>query len=227
MSASRRLLAMVGVALVIGTVAVPVASAQSASETSFVVDLHEDGDANVTLQLTFDLENSQERQSLEQLRANDTEWASTYQERLGAVADRTAASTGREMEVTDPSVQITTQDDTGIVELSATWTNLAAVDGERLVVSEPFGEAFTAPGTVELHAPEGYTIVDSTVEANSTAESVATWNSGTSLDGLEVEMAPAGGESATSLSAPGFGPVTAGLGVGILAVLAHISMRRS
>ena len=226
-----RRLALVAVAVVVllGAIAGPAAGTQTAAEgsangaTALVVDLAEDGDATVTLRLTFDLDRDEERRALDRLRENRTTIAAAFEEQMRAIAERTAAETGREMSVASADVAVTTEGSTGVVELSVAWTGLAAVEGDRLVVSQPFADGFEPPGRFEVRAPEGYVLAETTPSAASTTETGATWAAGSSLDGFEAAFVPA---DATSTSLPGFGAPAALVAVALVAGTSALVARR-
>lgn len=222
-----RRIALVSLATLVAlaAVAVPAVGAPPATEdTTFVVALSEDGSATVTLELTFDLDREEERQALARLRANRTAIAAGFGEQLQAVAARTAAETGREMRVTDATVEVSTAGSTGHVALSATWTGLARVEGDRLVVSEPFADGFQPPGAFVLRGPEGYELAASVPSASTTAEAEASWQAGSSLDGFEAAFVPA--SSSPSQSLPGFGFPAGIIAVALVAALSVALARR-
>jgi len=226
----RLVLAVLATTVVLGSLAAPAAGAQTGTDgsagghTALVVDLAEDGDATVTLRLTFDLDREEERRALERLRENRTEIASTFEEQMRAVAARTAEETGREMAVTSADVAVTTEGSTGVVELSVAWTGLASVEGDRLVVSEPFADGFEPAGRFEVEAPEGYVLAETTPTAASTTETGAAWEAGSSLDGFEAAFVPA--DASTSTSLPGFGAPAALVAVALVAGTAALLARR-
>lgn len=226
----RRLaLATLAALVVLGAAAGPAAGTQTATDgsaagdTVLVVDLAEDGDATVTLRLTFDLDREEERRALERLGENRTEISAAFEEQMRAVAARTAEATGREMAITSADVAISTEGSTGVVELSVAWSGLAAVEGDRLVVSEPFADGFSPPGRFAVRAPEGYVLAESSPMAASTTETGATWEAGSSLDGFEAAFVPA---DATSTSLPGFGAPAALVAVALVAGTAALLARR-
>lgn len=226
------LLALV-VLVVLGAVAPPAAGTQTgtersatggdAADTALVVDLAEDGDATVTLRLTFDLDREEDRQALERLRANRTAIADGFETRMRAIAERTAERTGREMAVTGADLTVTTEGSTGVVELSVEWTGLAAVEGDRLVVSQPFADGFRPPGRFEVRAPEGYVLAEATPAAASSTDATAVWSAGSSLDGFQTVFVPA---DATSTSLPGFGAPAALVAVALVAGATALLSRR-
>lgn len=212
------LVALVATALVPAG-AVGTAAASSHPQEAFVVDLHEDGSATVTLRLTFDLTTEGERTAFRELRDNETakrQLRDQFAERLGAVAASTANETGREMTVAEPNATVRSTGDTGVVALAVTWTNLAAVDGDRLVLERPFAGDFDPGRPFVVHAPDGYAV---TAEPSPDTSSDATvrWSADTSLDGFSVVATPGG--STDTLGQPGFtavGAVAALVGAALL-----------
>lgn len=223
MSSRRRatLVIVLGVALLVAGVTPTIGATP---KESFQVSLNEGGDARVALTLTFDLSTDNERQAFERVRSNQTarqELASTYAERLRGIAAQTENETGRSMTIKSPSVSVRSTDDTGVVELTATWTNLAATDGEELVVSEPFANGFQSDRPFVVAAPAGYELTTITPAADARSDGTGRWRAGASLDGLRVVAAP-GDETAnaspTGAAGPGFTAV-AGLAALVVGVL--------
>ena len=216
----------------VGALAAPAAGAQTATgdaaagETTFLVEVAEDGDASVTLRLTFDLDRRAEREALERLRTNRTEIVAGFRAKLEAVAARTASETGREMRIEATDARVSTEGGTGVVELSATWVGLAEVEGDRLVVSDPFADGFTPPGRFEVRGPEGYEVAASIPEAATTTDGSATYVAGTSLDGFEAAFVPADASGGGPLPQPGFGFPAAIVAVGLLAGVSVLAGRR-
>ncbi|SDL93285.1 PGF-CTERM protein [Halogranum gelatinilyticum] len=232
----RRSAALVAaVLLVTGGLAGPVAAQSSATDTgdaSLVVDLRTDGSATVTLVRGFDLTTDAERTAFERVRANESAQATMqarFADRMGSVARTLAAETGRETGVRDAGTTVTVEGDTGIVALSVDWDGLAVVDGDRLVLAEPFADGFAFDGAVSVRAPDGYGLVESTPVPAEESDEVATWP-GDGLDGYRAVFAPDGTDRAgtadatTSTTSPGFG-VLAGV-VALLGLLALASARR-
>lgn len=218
----RCVTALVVAVVLVASVAAP-AVAQEPSEPSFVVTLHEGGDAEVALTLTFDLTTDGERAAFEELRDNETaRQASTerFASRLSAVADDAGDRTGREMSVAGGDVRIRTEDggDQGVVIYTATWTNLAATDGEELTVTEPFASGFQPDRTFRLVGPEGATLEDATPRPATEDGATITYGPGADLDGFEATFETAGdGVGTSSDDGSGFG-----LGVAVAALAAAL-----
>ena len=227
--------AVVGFVLVSTVTPVAGATAGESPERSFVVDLAADGSATVTMTSTFDLTTANESEAFAELQ-NDQQarerFRTSFSERMGGVAADAANETGREMSITDSSIDVRTVGDTGVVELSVTWDGLAAVEGDTLTVTEPVASGFEPDRAFRLSVPDDYAVTSVSLEADGSADGTVTWEAGTSLDGFSVtaeETADATTESVTADTSPtgtsggdgpGFGvglAVTALLGAGFLA----------
>ncbi|WP_424014046.1 DUF7345 domain-containing protein [Halorubrum xinjiangense] len=216
--------AVIGAFLAPGVAALDGPGTEPAVEegSSFVVALDADGDATVTLVLTYDLADADDEAAFEELRERPENVTARFGDRLTRIAERTATETDREMRVADARTEFESTNETGAVRISATWTNLAAVDGDRLVVSEPFASAFRPDRPFVLVAPDGYALADATVEADATTPASETgaasaeWRPGTDLSGFSVTLAPAeGGVTDGSLPTP-LAPTLALLVAGLL-----------
>ncbi|QAU13061.1 hypothetical protein EKH57_10200 [Halorubrum sp. BOL3-1] len=223
--------ASVAALAVIATFLAPSVAALDGSEAepaveerpSFVVALDADGDATVTLVLTYDLADDADEAAFEELRGRSGNVTSRFDDRVTRIAERTATETGREMRVSDVRTEIESTDGTGVVRLSASWLNLAAVDGDRLVVSEPFVSEFRPDRPFVLVAPNGYALADATVEPDATVATDeggaagAEWSPGTDLSGFSATLAPAeaGGVTDGPLPTP-LAPTLALLVAGLL-----------
>lgn len=214
--------------------------AATADEPSLHVDLSEDGDATVSLVAVYDFADEDERDAFETLEADEDARSALldrFAERMGATAENANEDVAREMTVAAESVAVRTTDDRGVVVLSVTWQNLAAVDDDRLTVTEPFASGYEADRPVILTAPSGATI-DATPAPDDRDDGRATWDAGTEFDGFEATVsladedagdaaadgATAGAATAESESLPGFG--VAVTGVAVLALLGAALHRR-
>lgn len=220
----------VGVAVLVlsSGLLVGAASAQSQPAEAFVVDVRADGSATVTLQQTFDLTTDSERAAFRELRDNETRAAQlrgSFADRLRGVTRTTASETGRSMSVEEPSVSVRSTAETGTVALSVTWTGLAATEGARLVLAEPFANGFEPDRQFVVRAPEGYELQTAAPEPDETSDRQATWSANRSLDGFEVVTQPAD-EATTAGSGPGFGVVVSLVAVLAISALLGQSRRR-
>ena len=202
--------AVIGALLAPGAAALGGPGAEPAAEegSAFVVALESDGDATVTLVLTYDLADADDEAAFEDLRERPENVTGLFGDRMTRIAERTAAQTGREMAVSDVRAKIESGNGTGVVRMSAAWTNLAAVDGDRLAVSEPFASEFRPDRPFVIVAPDGYALADATVEADSTTApdgsnaATAEWAAGTDLSGFSTVFAPSDAAGVTDDSVP-------------------------
>lgn len=179
-------LLVVGIAPVGAAPDDPVADDRSA----FVVELTPEGDATVSLTLTYDLDDDTDEAAFDRLRDDPATVVERFDERLSRIADRTATETDREMSVSNVRADVTTDEATGVVELSASWSNLAAVDGDRLTVSEPFASEFRPDRPFVLVAPDGYVVSDTAVSTDGEGTAVVEWDGGTDLSGFSATVSP-------------------------------------
>lgn len=163
------------------------------AESSLSVELEEDGSARVALTVPFDLATDVERQAFETLRENTTlreQRTEQFVTRIKTVAAGMAAETGRDVRVHDGAIEFTERNGTGLVRLSVTWDGLAAQQGNRLVMSEPFNSGFTADRQFRVVGPDGYGLANVTPSPSEQIENAAVWSAGSTLDGFEVVFAP-------------------------------------
>ena len=191
------------------------AAAAGHGEERFLVALDAEGDADVSVTYTYDLETEAERDAFEEPETNETvrERLSTrFENRMAGVAAAASNETGRSMAASGASISAASSDGVGTVTLTVRWTNLAAVDGDRLVVTEPFASGVQPDRTFTVRAPDGDAIADASPDPSSGGGAEVAWTAGESLDGFELVAADGDGEAATDGSAgdgPGFGAVLA------------------
>lgn len=184
------------VAVCAGAVALVVAgaapgAAQEQPEERIEVAVQADGDATMTTTFTYDLSDEAERQAFQSVEADSDELAATYVERLRGIAAQVAAEEGRDVTVRDPRVEVEQADGVGVVSLSVTWTNLAAVEGDRLVLSAPFDDAFQPDRPLVVRAPQGYAVSETAVAPAEQSGREARWAAGNDLSGFSATMTPA------------------------------------
>lgn len=226
----RRVGAGILAVLLLSSVVAPgIVSAQEAvpeDRSAFVVEVAPDGDARVSLALTYELNGGTDEAAFDRIDENAENVTAQFTDRLSGVATRTESETGREMTISNVSVDLTTNDGVGIVTLSASWSNLAAVQGDRLVVAEPFASGFQPDRPFVLVAPDGHTIVETTVPADSTERTTAEWSADTDLSGFSATLGPddgaAGGATGSSLPTP----LVSLLAAGLVALLGYAGWRR-
>lgn len=219
----RRGLALLGIAVIVAATALATpAAAQAATpaDTTLRITLQETGDATLRLTLSFPTESVTDEEALALTEANASALAATYRDGLAAVADRTAAETGREMSVSSPTTTVRTDGDRGRIELAVTWHGLAAVEDGGLRLDAPFDDGFRPPGRFVLEAPEGYRFDAASPSPTESSPDTLVWSAGTALEGFSVTATPADGAAGSSLPMPGFDAVVAVialLGVTLLA----------
>ncbi|MFA9415048.1 hypothetical protein [Natrinema sp. HArc-T2] len=196
------------------------------TDSAFVVALEDDGDANVSITVSFDLTDEADRTAFNALQTNETkreQLEARTEKRFRTVAASTANETGREMTIENPRVSFETvdQNDRGIVSVSATWTELAATDDDRLRLSKPFASGFIAEQPVVLTLPDGYTLAESTPAPADRTDTRITWGANTSLEGYEAVVVPSDTEAESGDAQPGFG-----LGATAVTVAAAAWLRR-
>jgi MYXO-CTERM domain-containing protein len=215
-------LAVLAVLVTVGTVTGSAATAdagtgagvEAAAPTerpAFVVELSADGSATVTTVYTYDLTTDDERAAFRSLRDDDSALANLtarYADRMAAVAAAAENETGREMAISDPVAELRTVNDgdTGIIALSVTWDGLAAVEGDRLAVGEPFASGFEPDRAVLLVAPDGYRFAEVSPAPSATGDDTAEWAAGTDLTGFAATLEP----DPDATTAPGTTTTTGG-----------------
>lgn len=224
------------IALVSSLAAMPAAA--QPDEEQFLVELDAEGNADVSMTFAYDLDSDDERAAFEALRENTTAQTASierFENRVTAVADDASAATDREMSVRSADIELYRSGDVGGVVLSLQWTNLAALDGDRLTVTEPFASGFDPDRPFAVVLPDGYDIATTTPEPSSVDDSTVTWDAGVTLDDFELAAeADAGtGDAGADDTSPdeddtedavGFGVVTAV--VSLLSVAALAVRRR-
>lgn len=204
--------------------AVGPASAQSAVERpAVVVDLETDGSADLTAVFTYDLTTDAERQAFETLRTDDEALAdleARFASRMDAVASAVTQRTERDVTATQTSAEIDVVDGgaTGVVRLTATLDDLAAVGDGRLVLTEPFQSGFESDRALVVRPPAGYAVADATPTPSETTDRAVTWEAGKSVDGFQLVLESAD-DGATTTSTPGFGVPLAAAGLAGVALL--------
>lgn len=190
---------------------------------SLVVSLEPNGSATVTVQYTYDLETDAEQEafrSLETDKEAKRRAIDRFTSGMAGVAADASNATGRTMRVRDTTIDLRRAEDnrTGVVTFTFDWIGLARVDGDRLVLTEPFASGYHAGLPVTVQAPDEYQMTTFTPDPSSSRPGQATWDPGTDLTGFELvaERTGNGGPKAdtdTTASAPGFGVLMGMLGV--------------
>jgi hypothetical protein len=168
------LLLTVGPAIAATAVAVPAtapergmsdtfeSTASFEANTTYRIDMREDGDARWRLTVSFPLTNESQRDGFDVVadRFEEGEFLTVtpFEESSSQISD----VTGRTMRITDVTRRVNTTDNRGELDLSFTWTNFGYRQGEQLYVDDVFQtENKLIPGLAEqetliITRPNGY-----------------------------------------------------------------------
>lgn len=173
------------------------AQTDSMDRPLFEVLLDRDGTADVTLVLTFDLTSDSDQRAFETLQNDETaqeDVKNRFHNRMESVANQSERITDREMEVTDPNINLTRSADgeTGVVMISLTWNGLAGVEEDHLILTEPFASGFTPDREfrVRITAPSGFQVTTVRPDPDSQSDSRVAWQAGTDLSGFVLAFSP-------------------------------------
>lgn len=182
--------------------------------SQFVVQLEADGDATVAVVDEYDLSNASQRATFEAVRDNESrraERAAAVTDRLRTGAAAASSTTGREMRVGEATVNVTTENGTGVVRVRARWTGLAAVDRRAgyVQVSEPFASEFDVERTLVVRGPPGFTRAATRPRPGRAVKNAAFWAADADLEGFRARFTgPVPTPSATPTAT--VAPVTVG-----------------
>lgn len=212
------------VLLVSSLSAAPASATSEHHEEVFLVELDGDGNADVSVTYTYDLETDSAQAAFEELRTNETaqdERLTRFQNRMEMVAADAANTTGRDMSINDASIDFSTANggDTGVVMLSVTWNGLAAVEGNRLTVTEPFASGFEPDRPFTVWWPDSYERGDTAPTPATSTDASATWDAGTEFESFSLTVT---GSSTSSKSDPA-ATDGSGSGFGVTAVIAALA----
>lgn len=195
----RRTLALVvvlGLAVAAGAGVGAAAHDEADRDGILGIELEADGNATIYHIDSYDLDNETEREEFEEFENDEN---ARQERRDEIVADLEAAAeggserSGRDMRIENPEVETYEQEGYGRVSVSVEWTNLGAVDGERVVVTEPFSGGYEPDvNRVALHGPPGYRRGTTRPEPARARANSSLWNPETSdLSEFENEFVPA------------------------------------
>jgi hypothetical protein len=155
-----------------------------ADNTVTRIDLQANGTGTWTIQfrtrLATDEKEAQYRRFQESFRNNVTRYLAPFRERMTGVVANADEATAREMHATDFRAETTIQEVPrrwGVVRYEFTWVGFAAVEDERVTVSDVFaGGFYIGEGdALEIAAPENYAIVEAEPTPTDREDRVATW----------------------------------------------------
>ncbi|MFO7926229.1 MAG: DUF7345 domain-containing protein [Halobacteriota archaeon] len=164
--------------LALGGLAGSAAAVDTPANGQFVVELEPNGDANVVFTDEFDLTDPDDRAVFEDAR-DDPELraaaAQQFRQEMQFISDEASADLDRELRVGEVTVETTVDGETGIVAYQFRWENLARVDGDRIVLSEPFSTYDSLDRELIVIAPEGGELTSVSPQPERLGEEAATW----------------------------------------------------
>lgn len=200
------------------------------AEGYFLVELDADGDATVEYTNHTNLSDDDQREWFESVRDDEETReavAAQRREEMRFVSDQANERVDREMRVGEVTVETETDGDVGIVTYRFEWENLAAVDGDRVTLVEPFSLYDEFDRELVVVAPDGYELTSVTPEPEHRNETTASWPGFTELTGFEVVATGDGddesGDDGSFGDGAGFG---VSLAVGSLLAAALLARRR-
>lgn len=203
------------VTLSFGVLAGTVAAVDAPANGQLIVELDANGDADAVFTDEFDLTDPRQRAAFENARENEElrrQAAIQFRGGMQSISDEANAGIDRELRIGAVTVETMVDGDTGIVAYRFRWENLATVDGDRIVLSEPFSTYDRLDRELIVIAPEGYELASVSPQPARRGEDVASWPGLTAFgDRFEVV--------ATEPSIHGDGPVAFGVSVLLLATL--------
>lgn len=216
--------AVVGALILTTTLILPatgLAAAQSDDlEPAVIVNPEADGDGNLTIRLTHDLTTETEQAAFEAIRQEETtreKLLSRFEERMSTLANSTSLAVDREVRVDSTDIEVfqSADGDVGVVRLTATIDNLAAVNDGQLKLSEPLSSGFESDRDVIVTVPESMTVEKVTPEPTDRTDTRLHWEAGTVFE--DFEFVVSGAESTdgdrTATETPGFGIGIAALSI--------------
>jgi hypothetical protein len=157
---------VVGALLVFSLAATPAAATPTHEDTTFVVEIQENGDAVWTVSTTYVLENQSDEQAFETVRSDHVSGVDPSPDPalFEAAIDDVEAETNRDMELTGINRSSTVREGEnvsyGVLRLSFTWTNFAVVTEDKVSVEAAFAGGWfgdlAANQTLLLEPPAEY-----------------------------------------------------------------------
>jgi hypothetical protein len=178
-----------------------------------VVELDANGNADAVAIETFDLTVPRQRAVFENVRDSEQfRRAAAERFRGGMQSISEEAGADRRLRVGEVTVETGVGGETGAVAYRFRWENLAAVEGDRIVLSEPFSAYPSLDRELVVVAPEGYELEGVSPRPERRADSTASWPGMTEFgDRFEVVAAPS--------ETHGDGPVAIGIAAVLLSML--------
>ena len=204
-----------------------------ADDVLLAIEIESDGDAVWTIEYRNRLETDDEEAAFDDLQSdieNDPEpYVERLRDRMDSTADNAAAATGREMVISEMSVEAERRDlpqEYGVVTYTFRWSNFAAVDGERLHVGDAIDGLFLDEETTLLVSwPADYELLGSSPSPSETRDNSVVYTGPTNFAGGEprLELGPPGSsaDDGSSLPIVALGALLLILLVGVAGLLAY------
>ena len=183
--------------LALGLFATPAAAIDDPASGQFIVELDTNGDADAVFTDEFDLTDPEQRAVFEDARDDPELRAAASQqlrEEMQFVSDVANEDLDREIRVGEVTVETIVDGETGIVAYQFRWETLARVDGDRMILSEPFSTYDSLDRELIVLAPEGHELTSVSPQPQRQGDDVATWP-GLTQFGEEFEVVATGAES--------------------------------
>ena len=214
-------LAVVTVTIAVGGLAGTAAAIEEPADGQFVVELDADGDADVVFTSEFDLTDPEQQAAFEEVHEDDARKESAgaqFRENMRFVSAVANEEVDRELRIDEVTVGTTVDGDRGVLVYQFRWENLAAVDGDRIVLSEPFSIYDELDRELVVFAPEGGELENVSPEPAERGEDVARWP-GLTAFGEEFEVvatAPSDAPPQFSDGSDTYGAGPTAIGVSVL-----------
>lgn len=229
----RRAVALAVVVAVLATAVVPVAAVHDTGH-SFQIRLAQDGNATVIVEDRYDLSNETERERFEAIVLNASR-REAHRRQVARRLDRGAAlaaeASGRDVRSGNATLNMTETDDTGIIRVRGSWSNLAAVNTKFniLELRQPFASGFGVNRSLVVVGPTDYVRVESHPAPARALKSSAYWTADADLSGFFIRfegpttatLSPAGGGDGTRTAT--VAPIT-GAGLSAFATAASLAL---
>lgn len=170
------LLCVVGLALVACTGSA--AAVDEAADGRMIVELHTDGDADVVFTEEFNLSDTEQRAVFEDAEDDEAfraEAAEQFREGMQRVSAEANEGLDRELRVGEVTVETIRDGGVGTVGYQFRWENIARLDGDRIVLSEPFSTYDSLDRELIVLAPEGGELTDVSPQPQRQGTDVASW----------------------------------------------------
>lgn len=191
-----------------GLVAAQTAPPSDGPATWIAVDIDASGDADWAIETRFDVSTAERRAAFETLvddvRSGDVDMPYD-REMVEGYRDRGAAAVDRSMAIESVSWEDRIEDDVGVLAFRFTWTNFAAVEGDRLVIGDAFHGpegawlgALNADTWLTVSGPPDYAVVSSPPDQR-VEDGAVTWEGPTSFEPGDFAMTLEAPESGAQL----------------------------